>query len=219
MTQAPARRRPSGPAVLAQVHVRRAYTDGRYGQLHLTTAYPSGGGFDERTPLVCLHPAAVAGEWFRMLLPELGKDRSVYTPDLPGHGQSDPMTGASLGVADHIAAVGDFLDSMRLRAVDLLGQGLGAAIALELALLRPQQVRRIVVVPGEEAARNPKGGELSRVTSLLQPLLLLYPAESKARWSDLKPHHTAMALKSPAGEFFASGASETARSLREFLDR
>lgn len=219
MTQS--RRRSSTPAVaVAQVHVRRAYTDGRHGQLHLTTAYPSGGGFDERPPLVCLHPAHAVGTWFRTLLPELGKDRSVYAPDLPGHGQSDPVaavTPAALGLADYIAAMGDLFDSMRLRAVDLLGHGMGAAVAVELAVLRPQQVRRIVLVPDEEPTRNPKG-EL-RMGSVQQPALLLYPAESRARRPDLANQHTAMVLKHPAAEIFNSGAAETARLLRDFLDR
>jgi pimeloyl-ACP methyl ester carboxylesterase len=216
-----ARRRSSTPAIaVAQVHVRRAYTDGRYGQLHLTTAYPSGGGFDERSPLVCLHSAHAAGTSFRTLLPELGKDRSVYAPDLPGHGQSDPVAASgpgNLGLADYIAAIGDFFDSMRLRAVDLLGHGMGAVVAVELAVLRPQQVRRVVLVPGEEPIRTPKG-EL-RVGSVQQPTLLLYPAESKAQRPDLKTQHTAMALKQPAAEILGGGAAETARLLRDFLDR
>ena len=39
----------------AVVHVRRSYAECRFGQIHLSTAYPSGGGFDEHTPVVCLH--------------------------------------------------------------------------------------------------------------------------------------------------------------------
>ena len=40
----------------AVVHVRRSYTESRFGQIHLWTAYPSGGGFDERVPVA---PVAV----------------------------------------------------------------------------------------------------------------------------------------------------------------
>ncbi len=73
----------------AVVHLRRSYADGRYGQIHLWTAYPSGGGFDERTPLICLHPSGGSGRAFTPVMCELGSDRSVYAPDLPGHGTSD----------------------------------------------------------------------------------------------------------------------------------
>lgn len=133
------------PATAPVVHVRRAYVECRFGQLHLTTAFPSGGGFDELTPLVCLHQSPASGRVFTKLLPLIGRDRSVYAVDTPGFGQSDaPRTQPS--VEDYTAAIGDFLDGMRLRTVDVLGYHTGSAIATELALARPQQVRKLVFV-------------------------------------------------------------------------
>lgn len=128
----------------AVVHVRRSYSDCRYGQIHVWTAYPSGGGFDERTPIVCLHHAAGSGRLFAPALRELGNDRSIYAPDLPGHGTSDVSTSRA-SVSDIAAALGDFLDSLRLRAVDVIGFQLGALAAVELAIARPQQVRRVML--------------------------------------------------------------------------
>ena len=128
----------------AAVHVRRSYAEGRFGQIHLWTAYPSGGGFDERTPLICLHHSAGSGRFFAPMLRELGQDRSLYAPDLPGHGSSD-VANARASVADLAGAVGDFLDSLRLRNVDVFGYQLGAQIAAELAIARPQQVRRVIL--------------------------------------------------------------------------
>jgi pimeloyl-ACP methyl ester carboxylesterase len=49
-------------------------------------------------------------------------------------------------VAEHAAAVGDFLDAMRLRQIDLLGHGFGALVAAELTATRTAQVRRLVLV-------------------------------------------------------------------------
>jgi pimeloyl-ACP methyl ester carboxylesterase len=112
--------------------------------MHLWTAYPSGGGFDERTPLVCLHHSGGSGRFFAPMLRELGQDRSLYAPDLPGHGSSDVAT-AKAGVAELAGAVGDFIDSLRLRQVDVFGYQLGAQIAAEVAIARPQQVRRVMV--------------------------------------------------------------------------
>ena len=43
------------------VHLRKMYVDCRFGQLHVHTAFPSSGGFDELTPLVCIHPAPLSG--------------------------------------------------------------------------------------------------------------------------------------------------------------
>jgi pimeloyl-ACP methyl ester carboxylesterase len=226
VTQARRRTTAAPAAAASQVHVRRAYADGRHGQLHLTTAYPSGGGFDERTPLICLHPAGSSGSWFRLLLPELGKDRSVYAPDLPAHGQSDPTTGALLGVTDYIAAMGDFIDSMRLRTVDLLGHGLGAAVAGELATQRPGQVRRVVVV-ADEAGNSAQAGsrtartDSSRIATLTQPVLLLYPKMAGAtqkRPDAPGPLHTVKAVPHTVEDLYGSQVKELARVLHGFLD-
>jgi pimeloyl-ACP methyl ester carboxylesterase len=139
------RQRSRVPATAPIVHVRRAYVDSRFGQLHLTTAFPSGGGFDELTPLVCLHQSPASGRVFAKLLPLLGRDRSVYAVDTPGFGQSDaPRTQPS--IEDYAAAMGDFLDHMRLRTADVLGYHTGSAIGTQLALDRPQQVRRLVLI-------------------------------------------------------------------------
>jgi pimeloyl-ACP methyl ester carboxylesterase len=48
-------------------------------------------------------------------------------------------------MADYAAAVGDLLDTLRLRQVDLLGYHAGSLVAAELALARPDQVRRVVL--------------------------------------------------------------------------
>jgi pimeloyl-ACP methyl ester carboxylesterase len=120
------------------------YVDCRYGQLHVHTAFPSSGGFDELTPLVCIHPGALSGHVFHTLLGDLGSDRSVYAPDLPGHGDSDTPDSAP-SMAEYAAAVGDLIDSLRLRQVDLLGYQGGSLAAVELAIARPEQVRRVVL--------------------------------------------------------------------------
>jgi pimeloyl-ACP methyl ester carboxylesterase len=128
----------------AVVHVRRSYAESRYGQVHLWTAYPSGGGFDERIPVICLHHAGGSGRLFSPMLRELGHDRSIYAPDLPGHGSSD-AAGGKATVADLAGAIGDFLDSLRLRTADVFGYQLGALVAAELAIARPQQVRKLML--------------------------------------------------------------------------
>lgn len=128
----------------ASVHVRRSYAECRYGQIHVWTAYPSGGGFDERTPLICLHHSGGSGRYFAPMLRELGSDRSVYAVDLPGHGNSDTPS-AKFSIADLAGAVGDFMDSLRLRTVDVFGYQLGSLLATELSIARPQQVRRVML--------------------------------------------------------------------------
>jgi pimeloyl-ACP methyl ester carboxylesterase len=136
------------------VQLRRLYIDCRYGQLHLTTAYPQSGGFDERTPLLMLHADGGAGADFRLVAARLGVDRSVYAPDLPGCGNSDGPPRPT--IANQVAALSDLLDALRLREVDLLGSGRGAQVVFELAAARPQQVRRLAVAGPAPAAATSK---------------------------------------------------------------
>ena len=136
---------PSRPAATARPRVRRGYFECRYGQLHVHNAIPSGGGFEEGTPLLCLHAIPHSGRSFERFLAIAGAERSIFAPDLPGFGDSDPPA-AGAGVAEHAAAIGDFLDAMRLRQIDLLGHRFGALVAAELAATRAAQVKRLVLV-------------------------------------------------------------------------
>lgn len=144
------RRSAGNPAKL-----RRLYIDCRYGQMHLTTAYPSSGGFDEASPLVLLHDENGTGADFNACAALLGCDRSVYAPDLPGSGASDAPPGrvTASGLAD---AIGDLIDQLRLREVDVFGCGRGAQLAFELAAARPQDVRRLIVAARQPAAATSK---------------------------------------------------------------
>ncbi|HEY2035541.1 MAG TPA: alpha/beta hydrolase [Steroidobacteraceae bacterium] len=145
---------PSRPAAVPQPRIRRGYFECRYGQLHVHNSIPSGGGFEEGTPLLCLHASPQSGRSFARFLAIAGVQRSVFAPDLPGFGDSDPPPAA--GVAEHAAAIGDFLDAMRLRQIDLLGHRFGALVAAELAATRTAQVRRLVLVSPPPPADTPE---------------------------------------------------------------
>lgn len=147
----------------APARLRRMYIDGRYGQLHLTTAYPASGGFDEATPIVFLHADGGTGADFNRCAALLGTDRSIYAPDLPGSGGSDAPKGR-LAVAGLALAVVDLLENLRLKRVDLVGCGRGALVAFELAATRPQDVRRLVVAGPQQPA-----------AAVAQPMLELSP--------------------------------------------
>jgi len=142
----------------APPRLRRAYFECRHGQLHVHNAIPVGGGFDELTTLICLHGAAGTGRMFLEVSTRLGNSRSIYSPDLPGCGESDASP-VQLAVDGYADAIADFLDSMRFRQVDLLGVGAGAAVAVELALVRPKVVRKLYLlgVAGKETAAQDPG--------------------------------------------------------------
>src|SRR3982074_1464699 len=123
MVKGPVTNRPVG----TEPRVRRGYFECRYGQLHVHNAIPPGGGFEEGTPLLCLHHTAGSGRVFERFLALAGRDRSVYAPDTPGFGESDPPPyGPPIGV--DIAVVGDFIDTMGFHPTDVLGYQAGALI-------------------------------------------------------------------------------------------
>jgi pimeloyl-ACP methyl ester carboxylesterase len=133
------------------VRTRRAYFDCKFGQLHVRTAFPTTGGFDEEVTLFCLHPQDGSSRTFNGFLPELADVRSVYAPDLPGYGESDSSPMGS--IADAATAICDLANDLRLRQIDLLGIQYGAEVALELAAARPDLARRLVLAGAPTAER------------------------------------------------------------------
>lgn len=172
----------STAAVRPPPRLRRAYYECRFGQLHLHNAIPAGGGFDELTALLCIPGAGMTGRAFQSLLAELGYDRSVYAPDLPGTGESDPA-GDLPPLEAALGALQDFLDTMRIRQIDVLALADGAQIARQLAALRPREVRRVVLL-AEPAGKS---------APLSQPLLSLDQTEAHG------PHRNARVAAFLAG--------------------
>jgi pimeloyl-ACP methyl ester carboxylesterase len=177
-------------------------------------AIPPGGGFEEGTAVLCLHPAGSGGRAFKGLLPQLGRDRSVYAPDLPGSGESDgPATRAS--VVEIAAAIGDFLDSMRFRQIDVLGYQHGSLVAAELAISRPQQVRRVVLMG------VPPTTEGERLRQIGQPVFIIrakdefWDATPRAR--EFLPRARTLDLPQIGGGAFESTSDVLAAPIREFL--
>jgi pimeloyl-ACP methyl ester carboxylesterase len=123
--------------------VERQYVDTRFGQSHLYRAGPAAGG--GKPPLVCFHMSPWSGVYFQPLLAQLGEDRLAIAIDTPGYGNSD-ATPAEPTMADYAGAMADVVDGLGLTSFDVLGDRTGAKIALELARMRGNQVRRIMLV-------------------------------------------------------------------------
>lgn len=210
--------RPGRRKQATAVRQRRMYVDWRHGQLHLRCAFPPSGGFDELTPLVCLHGEGETSRVFTGLLARLGGDRSVYAPDLPGSGESDPPPRRT-SAADCAAAVADFLEQMRLRQADVLGHRWGGLVAAELALARPAQVRRIVLVSAPLTASARELPE--HLSGLQQPVLALAPNDDRrdimAGISDLLPGARLVDLPQLGAGALESAADDMAGHVRSFL--
>lgn len=77
---------------------------------------------------------------------------TVVTPDLRGVGESDRWPGGDVSVPAQAASVASLIDELRLGPVVLGGHGIGAAVALRVAALRPGRVAGLVVTPPPEVS-------------------------------------------------------------------
>jgi pimeloyl-ACP methyl ester carboxylesterase len=123
-------------------------------------------------PLVLLHTVRTQAEHFRHLIPLVQDRYTVYALDLPGMGYSDIVAGASYEEPAMRAGVKDLLTQLDLQDVTLLGESMGAALALTAAADLPERVRRVVAINAYDYAGGiARSSLLARfvVTGVLAP--------------------------------------------------
>ena len=110
-------------------------------------------------PVLLLHgsgPGVTAAANWRPVIPALSADRRVIAPDQLGFGgtaSGQPGSGGTAsgqprryGRAAWTAHALALLDALGLETVDVIGNSMGGAIALSMAVARPGSVRRIVLM-------------------------------------------------------------------------
>jgi pimeloyl-ACP methyl ester carboxylesterase len=132
--------------LMAEIHrtpVHRSYVACRFGQLHLRIARPNAA---TRPPLICFHMSPMSGRIYERFLGSIGTDRIAIALDTPGFGMSDAPP-APPEIADYAGAMWDALDALGIAGpVDAIGYHTGSKIAVELALTRPDRVRRLILI-------------------------------------------------------------------------
>ena len=165
-------------------------------------------------PIVLVHGAFTSSHLWQDLLPRLPKGHRVLVLDLLGHGRSDPARDASMTVAAHAGRVAQLLDVMGVSVASLVGHGMGAAVAADVAHRHPARIARVALVNPALLSPNPRNavinGRISRLTALL-PL-----------WKRLSPGWLASALHSallPAYAHRDVGARSLDLYLKSFRSR
>jgi pimeloyl-ACP methyl ester carboxylesterase len=105
-------------------------------------------------------------EHFRHVIPLVQQQYTVYALDMPGMGYSEIVPGASYEEPAMRAAVKRLMTQFDLRDVTLLGESMGAVLALTTAADLPDRVRRVVAVNAYDFA-----GGIAR-SSLLARLIV-----------------------------------------------
>ena len=83
-------------------------------------------------PLVLIHGIGSQWQMWRPVLDGVSREREVVAVDLPGFGESAPLSGRPT-LAALAGAVAEFLDGIGLGGPHAAGNSLGGAVALEMA--------------------------------------------------------------------------------------
>lgn len=97
----------------------------------------------EGPPLVLLHTIRTQLEYFREFAPLLTGAFTVYAVDLPGHGHSPIDPAAPYDEPYMRQGVVAFLKALDLRDVTIVGESIGAVLALTAAAEVPDRIRAV----------------------------------------------------------------------------
>jgi len=95
-------------------------------------------------PLLLIHGLGSSGDDWAFQRDAFSQSHTLIVPDLRGSGRSAKPPGP-YSIARFAADLWALLDALAIETADLLGFSLGGAIALEMALLQPGRVRRLIV--------------------------------------------------------------------------
>src|SRR5215204_5046093 len=97
-------------------------------------------------PLVLLHGAYMTAEMMAPLSEGLAGIRQVIVPELQAHGRTGDVPDRALSyeqMGDDTAAL---MRHLGLEQADVVGYSMGGGAAIQLAIRRPELVRRLVVI-------------------------------------------------------------------------
>jgi pimeloyl-ACP methyl ester carboxylesterase len=106
-------------------------------------------------PLALLHGVGANRRIWRYVIGPISAERLVLAPDLPGFGDSPPV-GVGFRLDETAGALADGLLERVTAPFDLVGNSLGGAVALIMALERPELVRRLILVSPAGFSPTPK---------------------------------------------------------------
>jgi len=96
-------------------------------------------------PLIVVHGGGSGARDWANNLKALCKNFTVYVPDLPGFGDSQPIND-NFHMSQFVNFIGDFARSLELKHFNLAGHSYGGGIALQYALNFPDHIEKLVLI-------------------------------------------------------------------------
>ncbi len=123
----------------------------------------------EGEPLVLVHGLGGAAANWLALAPLLLPGRRLIVPELPGHGGSSPLPAAP-SLSPYADRLGLLLEHERATPAAVVGHSLGGAVALRLALRRPESVSALVLAAAAGISSTARSARYAlTVTGILKP--------------------------------------------------
>lgn len=121
----------------------------------------------EGAPLILLHGLFGAGDTLGGIRRRMMPDYQVHSLDLRNHGDS-PHT-ETMSYPEMAADVLAYMDRAGLGAASLLGHSMGGKVAMEIALMAPERVTRLIVADIAPVAYAPHHDNIEQALRTLEP--------------------------------------------------
>jgi pimeloyl-ACP methyl ester carboxylesterase len=130
-------------------------------------------------PLVLLHTIRTQLDYFERIVPELSGRYRVYAIDLPGHGQSS-IVDAEYDEQLYRQSIAELITKLDLRNVTVVGESIGAVLALTVAAKLPDRVARVVAINPYDYGHEFGGGIRNGSASWVIGVFHAFPIETRA---------------------------------------
>lgn len=136
------------------------------------------GGPSDGEPLVLIHGFGAAKDNFMRVAAYLTPQYRVIIPDLPGFGDSSKPESVSYTIADQVARVHAFVETLGLKKVHLGGSSMGGFIITQYALTYPKETASLWLL-GPAGTRKSFDSELRQLVAKegRNPLISKTPAD------------------------------------------
>lgn len=112
-------------------------------QLQMTYSYSKA---KDKPVVIMLHGFSADRDNWNRMAKYLSGDYQLFIPDLPGHGATDDLKNEDYSVATMTSYLRSFVDEKGITKYHLIGNSMGGGLALQWAVLRPQQVLSLTLV-------------------------------------------------------------------------